>query len=393
MIKVDIELRGQNRYRVQKAQSLNSENYNSLAVLYLPCMGSECLSLYHVLVSEANKRHNDMTLERLCRLVCLPIEKLQANILKLEQFLLLKTYYSQKDESFRFDLMAPLTPARFLDNAVFSRLYLKQVGQQQYDITCQLYLPDNLQLDSDLEVTSKLDASFLSHIWDEDDEQQFVSPVETTSYNGKFPMTFDVDHFMRNVSANFFPAKLRTPENLEYIAWMGTMYSITEKDMNRILLDCVNDDGVFDRELFRYKCASCNNVDTSAVGANKYDVPPVQFLYSLQGNIPVASADKKLLEQLQAKYNLPWEVLNYAVEYQYSHNNKRISRAYLDKVAASLAVNGVDTLAKVQQQFTAPKKSNPVKNRSADFNETNFPKESEIDYDEIFKNILRKEEN
>ena len=343
-----MEIKGSNRYRVTQLLSLNNENLLALAVLYVPFIGTRGLSLYQMLAAEANRRSYEMTLDRICTLLDMNINELAESIKLLEQFKLLKTFYNRHDDSFRFELQPPLSVNKFLSHEVFSRLYAKKVGNRQYEIT----------------KTSRND-------------YQDIKPE------------FDINAFLRGFSMLQMPPEFRTSANLELIAQMATVYSIDIPTMRVIVTDCIDiDEGTFDIEKMRNKCISAKSVST-VTGTGNYDVPPVQFLYDLQGGIPVNAADKKILEYMQLELKLNREVINCLVEKVFS-TNKSLNRNYIEKIATSWALKGIDTLDKAKDalEIQPSRKYNKV----PDFKSRDYESESsEQSYDEIMGRLFSKE--
>ncbi|MBE6104086.1 MAG: hypothetical protein E7193_04255 [Erysipelotrichaceae bacterium] len=382
-----MEIKGSNRYRVTQLLSLNNENLLALAVLYVPFIGTRGLSLYQMLAAEANRRSYEMTLDRICTLLDMIINELAESIKLLEQFKLLKTFYNRHDDSFRFELQPPLSVNKFLSHEVFSRLYAKKVGNRQYEITKTLHLTEKLEDENDLEVTSQFDISLFNSKWDMSDELNF-SKVSRNDYQDIRP-EFDINAFLRGFSMLQMPPEFRTRANLELIAQMATVYSIDIPTMRVIVTDCIDiDEGTFDIEKMRNKCISAKSVST-VTGTGNYDVPPVQFLYDLQGGIPVNAADKKILEYMQLELKLNREVINCLVEKVFS-TNKSLNRNYIEKIATSWALKGIDTLDKAKDalEIQPSRKYNKV----PDFKSRDYESESsEQSYDEIMGRLFSKE--
>ena len=382
-----MEIKGSNRYRVTQLLSLNSENLLALAVLYVPFIGTRGLSLFHLFAAEANRRSYEMTLDRLCGLLDININELAESIKLLEQFKLLKTFYNRGDDSLRFELQPPLSVNKFLSHEVFSRLYAKKVGSKQYEITKTLHLTEKLDDANDMEITSQFDLSLFNSKWNLSDELNF-SKVNRNDYQDIRP-DFDINAFLRGFSMLQMPQEFRTRANLELIAQMATVYSIDIPTMRVIVTDCIDiEEGTFDIEKMRNKCIASKNVST-VKGENGYDVPPVQFLYDLQGGIPVNAADKKTLEYMQLDLKLNREVINCLVEKVFS-TNKSISRNYIEKIATSWALKGIDTLEKAKDalEIQPGRKYTKV----PDFTSRDYESENkEQSYDDIMSKLFGKE--
>lgn len=384
-----IEYRGGYGYRVVRNEGLNSGEMTSLSVLYAPLIGSRALALYLLLAGEAGISDEGMTLQRLCLLTDSTIDELTTAIKTLEQFRLLRSYFSEKNSSCRFDLQPPLSPQRFLSHDVFSRLYAKKAGQQQFEITSRLHSGEPLDDEGDMEVTGSFDFAFFNENWNLEDEYAF-SRIDRYRSSG-IKSDFDINALMRDLSPLSFPDHLRTPENLELIAQLATVFSIDVETMRKYVMESVNDDSpaaeyTFSAETLRNKCIGSRRTAASTEGG--YQMHPVQYLQNLQNGIPVSAADKKLLEYLQVDLQLPGEVINCLIEYVYTHNDHKIGRNYVEKIATVWAADGVKTLEQAKELLNAQPGRNRSKGR--DFvNIHNQPQEAQ-DYDEIMEQLFSK---
>lgn len=383
-----MEIKGKDRYRVTALESLNNETMVSLSVLYLPFIGSNALALYHVLSSEANRRSSECTVNRLCKLLDCTIRDISKSIKLLEQFKLMRTYINEQDGSCRFELLTPLTPNKFMKHEIFSRLYLKKVGNDEFEITRQLHVNQAATEGKELEITSSFDLSMFNDNWNMDDEYNFDRYKKETIPEVK--PAFSTTRFLRGYSTLVMPTELRTKENLEIISQIASLYSIDEETMRIYVGDAIDiDTGKFDIEALKKRCLQSKKVSL-VQGINQYDVPPVQFLYELQGRLPVSSADKKTLEYLQVDLKMPREVVNVLVEYTFNHNDRAIPRAYIEKIATSWAVKQIDTIEKAQNQLK-PRIRKSI-SKVPDFtNKNRDVQTANISYDEVMTELFDKE--
>ena len=382
-----MDLKGANKYRVVFEKSLSSDDISSLTVFYMPCISKTAISLYLLLASEANKRDKDMTIERLCLFLDVGIEKFSTSLTMLEQFRLIRTFYNSDDDTVRFDIQMPLTGAKFISHDVFGRLYLKAVGSSQYDLSCRLHLNQpETSSDKDLEITSGFDISLLNSRWSMEDEEQYKS-FNHSSYNA-IKEDFDINAFLRNYSLLLMPAEFRTRENLQTIARMATAYSIDIPTMRFYVSNAIDiETGVFDIEALRNMCINSRNVSHDSHHSG-YDLPVVEFLSNLQNGIAVAPSDKKSLEYIQLNLQLPKDVINYLVEYVYGKEH-RYNRNYVEKIATSWALEGIDTLDKARKNISGFN-SRMSRNSTVNFENQNHEASSQ-DYDKVMAELFRKE--
>jgi replication initiation and membrane attachment protein len=98
---------------------------------------------------------------------------------------------------------------------------------------------------------------------------------------------------------------------------------------------------------------------------------PKDFLMALQNGTQAAGADLRLIEDLAMKFKLTNGVINVLVEYTLSTNNNVLSRAYIEKVAASLVREGITTaldamnyLRDINKKAKQSKQNKTVKTRN-----------------------------
>ena len=380
-----MDLKGANKYKANTNHSLNSDNITTLMVFYLPCISKSAISLYLLLSSEANKRSREMTIERLCLFLDIGIEKFSQSLTMLEQFKLVRTYYNQEEDTVRFDLQLPLSNEKFLEHEVFGRIYLKAVGKKQFELSRELYFNQIQVTGNDMEITSGFDFSMLNSRWSLDDETEYKKYTSSSYSNVK--EDFDITAFLRGYSTLLMPTQFRTKENLQTIAKMATAYSIDIPTMRFYVTDAINiDTGEFDVDALRKMC-----VNSRKIGVNKntdgYNVPVVQFLFTLQHGVPVSVSDKKSLEYLQLELNLPKEVINCLVEYVYNKENS-YNRNYIEKIATSWAINKIDTLEKAQSQLeTMNRTGRRPTTTFTNQNEDVYPQQ---DYQQIMDTLFKK---
>jgi len=322
-----------------KCSFSNVDLSSELTVLYMPLVGGKATSLYLFLQKEGNQDENKIS--RLCALLATTIDDVQYCLEKLEQVGLLKTLFNKNTNKFQYNLIKPKGYKEFLENDLLGRLYFQMVGKEQYEITKQIYLREDFESEGYEDITSKIDVSLLNN-WNENDESSFslVKPEK------EIENCFDYLAFEQIVTKLTFPLVLRTKENINSICQLGTIYDITPADMAKYIgkyTDYVNK--TLDYEGLKKACINCKNV----VPNNDYHAHPIEFLSSKQKGMPVSSADKKILDDLMTIYKLPFDLINYLVEYCLNNNKNRLTKNYVEKIATTWIREGIDSLEKAKQ--------------------------------------------
>ncbi len=187
--------------------------------------------------------------------------------------------------------------------------------------------------------------------WDEDSETVYQNGKKKL-YDDDIKITFDYELFLRecDTSSLLFPHKYRNEDNLKAIGQIATIFSIPADKMVKLVARSIdNDNDLLDLEKLRVKALNEKTVLTSEKETD-HSLPPVEFLYRKQ-NIPVSSADKKLLEYLQTELKMDNEVINILIEYVLKVTEGRLTRSYVEKIATTWVRQGIDTAEKAKQQI------------------------------------------
>lgn len=346
---------GNDYYIAVLAHPLDQGYQDVISIFYLPLIGRNALMLYSVLVSESIKPI--MTeLKRLCILTSLDINDLEEEIITLERYSLISTF--KKDNTYLFKVNNPSTINEFVSNEIYSRLYLQRVGKEQNDISISRYVNKKISEKGYENITHKFDMNLLAS-WDEMAESVYQNGKKKL-YDDDIKITFDYELFLRECdkSSLLFPHKYRSEDNMKAIGQIATIFSIPADKMVKLVARSIdNDNDLLDLEKLRIKAINEKSVLTSEKEVD-YSLQPVEFLYRLQ-NVPVSSADKKLLEYLQIELKMNIEVINILIEYVLKATEGRMSKAYVEKVATTWIRQGIDTAEKAKAQI----ENEPSKNK------------------------------
>lgn len=336
-------MEGRNRYIVDSCEDIIAEYARSISVFYLPLIGKRAVCLYFQLIMERENRM-ECTLERLCTLSHLNIDELEEALKILEEYELLKTL--QKDDSYLFLVRSPLSVRRFLEHEIYSRMYLNNIGRKEYEISVAAYLNKPVSYEGYQDVSHSFDPKVMRS-WNQDDEDRYQK-ARTDSAARTIENTFDYARFTRELTNLQFPISIRTKENMETIGQLGTMFAIPPEKMRELVARSFDPKtGIFDLEALRKRCLLCKEVEY-APGENEFDVYPIAYLYNRQG-AAVSQADKKMLINLMEEYHLNQQVINVLIDYVLNNTDNRLSRSYIDKIAATFMRQGVDTVEKARK--------------------------------------------
>ena len=336
-------MEGRNSFKVSFLNPLIDNYQKVIVTLYMPIVGKDAAVLYMLLVEDKNSDMYGSKLERLCTLTSLDIDSLQKAFKELEQCSLVKTFISQNKDSYLFKVISPLTPVEFFKHELLSRRYLNAVGKTEYETSKYMYTANQADTEEYVDITAPLDLSVMKD-WSEEDEKVYQKSSEVQP---ELPINFDYAEFLQSCTDLVFPYSLRTEENLYAIGQLATMFAVPAKEMRKLVGKNIKDYGKLDLADLKKRCINDKEIDYKEV-EDPYTLSPVQFLYSKQ-MVPVAAADKKLLEYLQTELHMNGEMINILIEQCLENTNGRFNKNYVEKVATAWVRQGVDTPEKAKE--------------------------------------------
>ena len=374
-----MEFNGKDSFLSNLNYEFTAEDQRSLTLFYLPLIEEKAFALYHLLMNVRKGRG-----ETLCALAACDIYALGEALQKLTDFGLLRTYYNSNAQLFKFLLEKPLNGPQFMKQALFGRLYLEKTGTAAFNEVAVMLAKEEFITDEDEPLTSdKRDFATLK-TWKEKDEEAFQKLRDRfLAVDGT---AFDIKSFLNDCSELTFPSHFRTEETLRLISSMATVYGLDRETMRKLFLKTLNNKtGEIDWEALRTKCLSAKEVRKQE--EITYTMSPVQFLYYKQHELPVAKAEKRLLEYLQLEVKLPNEVINCLVEYALDTNNMKLNASYIEKIAVTWARQNVDTLEKAKAKLAEPGFTPRRKGPDFDWE----PEEEAQDLEQLRRELFREE--
>lgn len=361
----------ENDYLDVKLNSLIADyDYETLANLYQPIMGYAALSVYLTLVSEAKNQkisslisHNQI----LNRLQMAPGDFIAARK-KLEGIGLLKTVLDSKAniKVYHYQLFAPKSPAGFFDDTLLYGMLIKALGDTDANRFKNIY-----RFVSEEGEGKDISSSFIDAYQPDFEDPSFMKAVGNNSAigrrSGKINSEFNYDLFFTSLSEisqinsdAFFKKEMKEIERL------ATLNGLSEEEAAKIVaenfdpyagkgkhLDFEQLSYLFQRQtnysyiLNKKKTHSPNTNSGSSALAEKINImeitSPKDFLTLLQNGTQPASSDLRIVNDLSKKFQLNNAVINAVVDFVLQTNNNVLSRALCEKIAGSLAREGVVT--------------------------------------------------
>lgn len=347
---------GNDLYMIDGFDDLSGEYLRSLILLYSEITSPSDVDIYlKMLFLERNtfKKIND-----LLSVLNISVNQFEKHLHILEKVNLISTY--NKNNEYIFVINSPLGFNDFFEHPIYGRLLVKRVSRNHF-----YYLKsqrDMVSFDlSDYEDISDNSSFEELSDWDSQKETDYRVFASGNKEIVRIESYFDIDHFMKNISATLFPLELRTNENLNTIGKLADAYSISESDMRRFLNKAISINPLkFDDQKLNLLCKNAKgNYEDIKDG---YEMPCAAFLSKYQNGKELVPSDLNIIDQLINKYYLKPEVVNVALEYSLKRCDNQLIPKFIYAVAANLNRNNIenakqalDLLNRIKKNDNKPK--------------------------------------
>jgi len=381
-------------------------DYETMVNLYQPIVGFTATSLYFTLVAEGkNQRvYSLVKHEEILMKMQISSGAFVDARKHLEAVGLLKTYLlkSNGEAIYHYDIYSPRTPANFFDNALLYGMLIKCVGETSAKKIKDLY-PASTQKDYGNDISAKFTDIFNPKYDDPAFVKALSSDGESIGRNAsKIQGNFSYENFFKALSEiSQISSEAFEKEEMDELYRLVTLYGINEETAANYVAQTYNPSErkgkridfeaitkLFQTEITytvrRKRYGSKNeNFNTGETAlASKINlmesVSPKKFLALLQNGSQPALADLKLIDSLSKNFNLPNPVINAVIDYTLTNCKNVLSRAYAEKIAASLAREGIETTIDAMNylnNFKKSKKSSSPKNNKDKKEEKDNPRE------------------
>ena len=342
----------------------------TLTNLYQPIIGYKAVGLYFTLLTEADNQKispiiNHKTL--FDRMQMTASDFVDSRKL-LEAVGLLKTFVSDLKENkfYQYELYAPKTPKLFFDNTLLYGMLIKSIGENDANKLRNIYL-----INREPEGT-EITASFMEVFAPDLDDPAFRKAMAgsgnvVSRQTAKLVSGFSYELFFKCLAEiSQIKAETFSKKDMKEIERLASLYAISEeaaaqavselydpyaKQGNRIDFEELAKRFM---DITNYRVLSHTRYGAKGRGVSgetalarkiqdmeKYS--PGEYLSILQNGTTPAPSDLKLVNDLSKKYQLANAVINALLDYVLTTNDNILSRALTEKIAASLAREGVTT--------------------------------------------------
>ena len=367
---------------------------DTLSNLYQPMIGFEALSLYMTLWSEANNERVSplCTHEQVFLRMRMPASAFVDARKYLEATGLLKTFVSTGNDFkiYHYELYAPKSPRGFFDDVLLYGMLVKSIGETNATRLKNIYLVDVKQNFGE-EITAKFSEVFHPQFNDSAFLEAANGASKVKGRNiGKIKGEFSYETFFSSLKEiSQLKESAFRKEEMKEIERLATLNGVDESeaanlvnqvyDLNKPKGQRLDFDKLArimqEKTDYKYRRRGQVNEEGPNINNGSSDLAkkinlmetksPKDYLAYLQDGTKPATADIRLINDLSKNYHLPNPVINAVVDYVLAKADNVLSRAYAEKVAASLvrenartAVDAMNYLRKIDKKTRGRK---PIK--------------------------------
>lgn len=379
------------RYQV-RANGMMHDYYRKIVTsLYQPLIGSVAYSLYMTFWSQLDSEKTwtePATHRSLMNVVQLDLKQILLGRKKLEGIGLLKTFVHEQHEprDYLYVLEPPLSPQQFFNDGALNVYLYNRLGHYHFQQLRQEFLISTEKNDEAYhEVTAAFNDVYESLHPSElvvknstemeqavglDKEERFLDQAEGTSIH--ISDDFDIDWLTNSISDFIVPNEVFTQPLIEAIKKLAYIYKLEPLQMKHIIESTYvkHDDLTIemlrkgthewyarqhDNQLphlsmrvqppqFRERMNRPPETEEDKAAQLFESISPYEQLEKMAGGAKPAASDIKLVESLMFEQKLLPGVVNVLIEYVMRTNDMKLTRAYVEKIAAHWARKNIKTV-------------------------------------------------
>lgn len=408
-------------FQVITATLVADYDKDTLANFYQPIIGCKAFSLYLSLLREAqNQKVSKMvTHENLFLMLGMSAGDFIETRKSLEAIGLIKTFLVEENGSklYSYIVYAPKTPSEFLSDTLLHGTLIKCAGDTYVKRLKDIY---HFDLDTS-ELGEDISKSFNDMFAPDLNNPVYLRALDTgksiSRNKQKIITAFSYDVFFQELAkVSQITSTNLTKKEMKEIDRISSLYGLKEDIMASLVATQYNPANEKGKRInFEALTIACQEETNYAYSAPKKTVAtsskvssdtnlarkiclmestsPRDYLSLQQNWSKPAVSDLKIIDSLSKNFNLPNSVINAIVDFTLAVNHNVLSRAYCEKIAASVAreglTNTLDTMNYLKSVFKGQKKNNSYQAKNikttakSHKKTTNKSQEPEMEIDDI----------
>lgn len=352
---------------------LNESDRKIISMLYQPIIGSIATSLYYTLWADLDKTEllsGEYTHHHLMTSLRIKMDVIVLSRKKLEAVGLLKTFVKKGNvNSYVYELYSPIQASEFFNHPVLNVVLYNNVGKKEYEKLLEYFKVPRIILSSYEEITSSFNDVFESVPRNTCDNLNEDLRVNKTGQM-KIDESFDFDLLINSVPNGIITNRTFSKETRELINNLSYVYNLDAMEMKSSILSSIKENGLIDKTLLRknvrnyYKYENENKLPSlvyksqpeylrNPLGAEDKrakmiyvfeNTSPYRFLKGRSNGSKPSARDLSILESLLNDFKLNPGVVNVLVDYVLKINNKKLTKGFLETIAAQWKRLNVETV-------------------------------------------------
>ncbi len=404
-------------YIVINKTILHNSDRRLLTMLYQPIIGSTSISLYYSLWAYLDKLElmsTSWTFHHLMASTKLSLSEILKAKDLLEGIGLIKTYKEMENNNYIFEIYSPISAYEFLSNPILSTILYNNIGELEYNRTIKYFKSINVNMEKYEDITKNFNNVFekLNNV----NYDIICDEIRKSSKrNLEIVSNIDFDGLMSK-----FPDELLNKKkiNKDLINNLAFIYNFNQNDLEKIILDSINDKKIIDEELLKvnarkyYKFENSGKLPNLVYKENNIKLTdesnkskliyqfettsPYKFLCSKQGGTRLANHDTAILEYLVLELKLNPGVVNVLIDFVLKINNNKLTKSYVDTIASQWKRSNINTAEEaisfvLKEKFKKKNTKQQVKPKW--FDEKIENKEMSLEEQKEFENLLKELKN
>ena len=398
--------------------TLSDKDRNLLMLLYQPIVGSQAISLYYTLWSYLDKTEvlsSEWTHHHILRDMMISNSEFIDAKTKLEAIGLIKTYVKKGNiNNFVYELYSPISASEFINNPVLNMAIFSAVGKLEYERIINYFKIPKINLKEYEDVTSKFSDIFaFSNVPFTDN---IIYDIKKSNYRKlEILSNIDINTILSLISDDILNKKSLTKDTKDFLYKISYIYNYDNDDMIELIRNSISEKHTIDKKLlqenankyYRYdnlgKLPSIiyknqpeylrrENLDTSNRSKMIHlfeTTSPYDFINSKYKTGSPTSTDLQIIAYLLIDLNLKPGVVNVLVDYVLKINNNRLTKAFVETIAAQWAKEGIET---VEDAMSIAEKEYKKRNKIKEVKEVKVSKKPDWFNKNIEENKATEEE-
>lgn len=378
-------------FKVRNSGEMPRNFHRSLSHLYQPIVGRLAVSLYHLLLSEADLADQDavQTHHSLMAYLSAPLDKIYEARGRLEALGLLRTYRSKEESEqtiYIYAVHPPFTPEEFFQDDMLALLLTHELGQDKYEQVKSRFVKPEPSVEGYEEITASFDAVFHHKMMESVQRETEVMAEQKRSQEYRGPRTsegrVDFTWLRQALHKRMYPSeRILTGRNKKLIVQLASLYDLSNVELEKAVTWAIDENHCLVEEEFKAAChdfmkeektgqhASVDDrekwksVEKGTTGSKEdqfvemlEQISPRELLEDLSNGNRASEQDLKLIRDVMTEQGMTAGVMNVLVHYVMLKTDMKLSKSYMEKIASHWARKNVTTvrqamnLAKAEHQ-------------------------------------------